>query len=140
MTIEAWLDAGLWVAAGTSAAMLGVGIQVPVRYEWKAQMQHLDRFTAKVFWGYAAFVGMTLIAFAVITALLHDAMVTGERSAAVIAGFMAIWWTLRLAFDLFSYGHRDWPGGARFVAAHALLIGGFTGLAAVYWTVLIRAV
>ena len=140
MTFEAWLYVGLWVAAGTSAALLGVGLQMPVRFRWRSQMRHLDPFTAKVFWGYASFVAISLVAFAIITVLLHDAMLAGERSAGVIAGFMAVWWTVRIGFDLASYGHAGWPQGARFVVAHALLLSGFVGLAVVYWTVVIRTI
>lgn len=140
MTIESLLSVGLWVAAGTSAALLGVGLQVPIRYRWRQQMKQLDRFTAKVFWGYAGFVAMTLVAFSVITALLHEAMLTGEQSAVVIAGFMGVWWTTRLVIDVFWYRHRDWPAGLRYVLAHGMLIVGFAGLAVVYWTVVIRAI
>jgi hypothetical protein len=140
MTVDAWLDVGLWIAAGTNAALLGAGLQVPVRYSWRLQMRCLDRFTARVFWSYAGFVAMSLVAFSVITALLHDAMLAGERSATVIAAFMALWWTARLVIDILSFGHRNWPEGTRFVLAHALLIGGFTGLAVVYWIVVIRAI
>ena len=139
MTIESLLDLGLWVAAGTNAALLGVGIQVPIRFRWRQQMRQLDPFTAKVFWGYAGFVAMTLVAFAVITALLHDSMLTGERSAVVIAGFLAVWWTARFGIDVIWYRHNDWPVGISYLFAHGLLITGFAGLAIVYWTVVIRA-
>jgi len=139
VTVEPLLDLGLWIAAGTNAALLAAGLQVPVRYRWRQQMQHLDSFTAKVLWGYAGFVAMSLLAFAVITALLHDAMLSGEQSAVVIAGFMGVWWTVRLGIDVLWYRHRDWPEGLRYLFAHALLIAGFTGLAVVYWTVVLRA-
>lgn len=139
MTVDLLFDLGLWVAAGTSAALLGVGVQVPIRYRWRQQMRELDRFTAKVLWGYTGFVGMTLLAFAGITVLLHDSMLAGERSAAVIAGFMGVWWTVRLGVDVIWYRHRDWPDGLRYLIAHAVLITGFTGLAVIYWTVVLRA-
>jgi hypothetical protein len=66
-------------------------------------------------------------------------MLAGDREAGVIAALMAVWWSARLALDGISLRHAPWPSGAIYVVAHALLLVGFTGMAAVYWTVSIRA-
>ena len=50
-----------------------------------------------------------------------------------MAGFIAIFWTVRVMIDLVWYDHRDWPKGNALVAGHALATSLFIGLAVIYW-------
>lgn len=75
---------------------------------------------------------VTIIGFAVLTLVLHDAFVAGERSAAALAIFMAVFWTLRLVFDAVYFDSGDWPPGVDLKVGHALLNALFVYLALGY--------
>jgi hypothetical protein len=139
MTFDQWLSLGIWLSAATSVALLAVGLQVPVRLGWRDDLAKLTLANRRLMWGYATFVALTFVGFGVVTALLHGQMLAGDHEAGVVATLMAIWWTARIAHDGISLRHAPWPSGAQYVAAHALLLVGFMGMAAVYWTVSIRA-
>jgi len=64
---------------------------------------------------------------------LHDEFLAGESAARWFAGFIAVFWTVRVLIDLFWYDHRDWPQGNALLAGHALATSLFCSLAAVYW-------
>jgi hypothetical protein len=139
MMLEQWLSLGIWLSATTSLALLAVGLQVPVRLGWREDLAKLSVANRRLMWGYATFVALTFVGFGVVTAMLHDQMLAGDREAGVIATLMAVWWTARLVLDGISLRHAPWPPGARYVVAHAALLLGFVGMAAVYWAVSLRA-
>jgi hypothetical protein len=64
---------------------------------------------------------------------LHDEFLAGDQAARWLAGFIAIFWTVRVLVDVVWYDHRDWPRGNALVAGHALLTSLFCSLATVYW-------
>ena len=140
MTFDQWLSLGIWLSAATSLALLPVGLQVPIRLGWREDLAKLTEANRRLMWGYATFIALTFVGFGVVTLALHSQMLAGDREAGVIAALMAVWWTARLALDAISLRHAPWPSGARYAVAHALLLVGFTGMAAVYWTVFTRAI
>ena len=87
-------------------------------------------------WTYGGFTVLTIVAFGILTLLLHDEFLRGDRAAAALAGFIAVYWTARILVDFFYYDHTDWPAGPGFVAGHAMLTALFLALAATYWAAL----
>ncbi len=87
-------------------------------------------------WTYGGFTVLTIVAFGVLTLLLHAEFLRGDRAAAALAGFIATYWTARILVDFFYYDHADWPKGLRFVAGHFLLTALFAALALTYWAAL----
>ncbi len=82
---------------------------------------------------YGFYIVLCIVSFAVLTSMLHDAMVAGEFGARAVAGFIAVFWSARVLVDVFWYDHRDWPEGNWMVVGHALATSLFTVLAGVYW-------
>ena len=138
MTLAGVLDIALWVAAAGHACVLVAGAQAPARLGWREDTAKLQPFTRKVFWVYYVFVGMTVLAFGVLTAVLHDDMLRGDRGAVCLAGFIALWWTFRILVDVFVFRHAEWPPGRRFLVGHVLLDAAFVGMAATYALVVVR--
>jgi hypothetical protein len=54
-------------------------------------------------------------------------------SARWLAGFIAVFWTIRVVVDVFWFDYRDWPPGNALIAGHAMVTSLFSVLAAVYW-------
>lgn len=131
------LRVALLTAALAQGGILAAGIQVPRRLEWKRELAALSSFNRRIVWAYHAFVGLTIAAFGVLTAMLVDDMVEGERAALGLAALIAAWWTMRLVVDAFWYRAEDWPPGAAVAAGHATLVTGFLGVASSYAALLI---
>ena len=126
------MDLALWVAGAAHFVILVASAQVPSRLGWREDFAKPTPFNRKLMWTYAAFTVLTIIAFGVLTLVLHGEMVRGDRAAVALAAFIAIYWTARILVDLVWFGHSGWPRGFAFVVGHALLFGLFGALAATY--------
>lgn len=139
-TCELLLNVALWLAAVGHLCVLGASFQVPYRLGWKEDLPKMRPFNQKLMYVYGGFTVLTILAFGVLTFLLHDEMLHGERAATALAVFIAIYWTARIGVDFLYYEHHDWPQGAQFVIGHAMLTGLFCALAITYWAVFILRV
>ncbi len=136
-TLQPWFSLALWLAGIGHFCILGASFQVPSRLGWKEDLAKLTSFNRKLMWVYAGTTLLTIIAFGVITLLLHDELLRGDRAAMFLAGFIAIFWTLRILVDLLYFKHADWPVGRQFIVGHFLLTALFAALALTYWGLLI---
>jgi hypothetical protein len=123
----------LWLAGIAHFCILGASFQVPFRLNWKEDLAKLTPFNRKIMWNYAAFVVGMIMSFGVLTLLLHEEFLRGDRSAVMLAGLMGIFWGARLLVDLFYFKHSDWPKGSAMVFGHALLMSTFAALTTTYW-------
>lgn len=131
------MSLALWLAGAGHFCVLGASFQVPRRLGWKDDLPKLTPFNRKLMYVYGGFTVLTIVAFGVLTLLLHDEMLIGERAATALAVFIAVYWTARIGVDFLYYEHKDWPKGRQFVVGHALLVALFFALAVTYWSVLI---
>ena len=129
----------LWLAGVGHFCVLGASVQVPARLNWKEDLPKLSVFNRKLMHVYSGYTVYTILAFGVLTLLLHQELLRGERAARALAVFIAIYWTARIGVDLLYYEHKDWPEGTQFVVGHFLLTGLFCALAVTYWAVPILA-
>ena len=134
-TCDSLLNVALWLAAVGHFCVLCASFQVPYRLNWKEELPKLSPFNHKLMYVYGGFTVLTIFAFGVLTFLLHDEMLRGERAARALAVFIAVYWTARIGVDALYYDHRDWPVGRQFVVGHFLLTGLFCALAVTYWAV-----
>lgn len=70
----------------------------------------------------------SVLAFGFATLALHGNLLRGEPAALAIAGFIAVFWTLRLACDTFYFKSEEWPKGAGLQIGHYLLNSLFAAL------------
>ena len=89
-------------------------------------------FNRKLLWVQGGFTVLTIIAFGVLTLVLHTELLRGDRAAMGLACFIGLYWTTRILVDFFYFSHTDWPKGTVFVVGHSLLTLLFLALAASY--------
>ncbi|HEY3227316.1 MAG TPA: hypothetical protein VGK61_10025 [Planctomycetota bacterium] len=128
----------LWLAGAGHFVILVASAQVPARLGWREDLAKLTPFNRKLMWTYGGFTVLTIIAFGVLTLVLHNELLRGDRAALGLAAFIGVYWTVRILVDLFYFGHSGWPRGRAFIAGHALLLGLFAALAATYLGLVIR--
>lgn len=138
MGAERILGWALWGAASLHLLILTASFQVPSRLRWREELPLLSSFNRKLMWTYGLFIVLCIVGFSVLTFSFHDRFVHGEALARGLAGFIAIFWLLRVIVDCFYFDHRDWPEGPQFVAGHALLTSLFSFLVLVYGIVALR--
>jgi hypothetical protein len=122
----------LWLAGIGHFVLLAASFQVPARLGWKEDLAQLQPFNRKLMWTYGGFTVLTIVAFGILTLVLHDEFVRGDRAAIGLSAFIAAYWTARIAVDAIYFKHRDWPSGRSFVIGHVMLTGLFIALASTY--------
>ena len=131
-SIEEFLSLALWFAGAGHFCVLIASFQVPYRLRWKEDLAKLTSFNRKLMWVHGGFAVYTIIAFGVLSVILHGEMMRGERAALALAFFIGCYWLLRILVDFVYYSHRDWPAGAAFRIGHILLTSVFVFLSASY--------
>lgn len=140
---ERLFDFDLWLVGAAHFVILFASFQVPYRLGWKQDLKQLTSFNRKLLWVQGGFTVLTIIAFGVLTLVLHTELLRGGRAALGLAAFIGIYWTARILVDAFYFPHADWPKGSTFVVGHILLTSLFLVLAASYlglfvWQVWLR--
>ena len=132
---ENWLSLALWLAGAGHFCVLIASFQVPYRLQWKDDLAKLTAFNRKLMWVHGGFAVYTIIAFGVMSLVLHEEMVRGDRAALTLAFFIGLYWLLRIVVDFAYYSHQDWPAGTAFRIGHVLLSSLFLFLSASYLSV-----
>jgi alginate O-acetyltransferase complex protein AlgI len=132
-SVEHLFDSALWLAGCGHFVVLIASLQVPARLRWKEDLAQLMPLNRKLLWVQSSFTVLTIIAFGVLTLVLHNEMARGDRSALALVCFIAAYWTARILVDAFYFAHDDWPKGRQYVVGHILLTCLFTALALSYW-------
>lgn len=129
---ERFFNIDLWVVGAGHFVILSASFQVPYRLRWKADLQQLMPFNRKLLWVQSGFTVLTIIAFGILTLVLHNEMLRGDRAASALACFIGVYWTVRILVDAFYFSHADWPKGTTFTLGHVVLTLLFLALAASY--------
>ena len=132
-TVEGFFGVVLWLAAAGHFVTLIASFQVPYRLEWKRDLAQLMPFNRKLMWVQSGFTVLSILAFGVLTLVLHGEMLRGDRAALALVCYIAVFWTTRILVDIFYYSHEDWPKGRQFAVGHALLTCLFVAQATSYW-------
>ena len=88
-------------------------------------------------YAYGAFIVLTIVTFGAFTLTMHQDLLQGSGSAVFFAGFVTVFWLLRIGMDFFYYKQEDWPRGAQFVIGHALLTSLFLFLSLSYGSLVV---
>jgi hypothetical protein len=127
-----WVSDGIWALGALQLLVLAASFQVPAKLRWKEELPRLSNLNRKLVWTYGVFIAFTILAFGVLTLLLHDELLAGSRASSLLAGFISLFWVMRLFFDAFWLRHEDWPEGPSIAIGHALLTALFGVLAVGY--------
>ncbi|PYU22039.1 MAG: hypothetical protein DMG32_19155 [Acidobacteria bacterium] len=134
--IQPWsyrfFDIALWLAGAGHFVILFASFQVPFQLDWRRDLAQLKPFNRKLLWVQGGFTVLTIIAFGLLTLVLHREFIEGGRTATGLAIFIGTYWTTRVLVDALYFSHHDWPPGRRFVVGHFLLTLLFSCLALTY--------
>lgn len=122
----------LHLAAALQLSILIASALTPRVLDWRKNLAQLHPFLRKLFWVYGVFIVLTIIAFAVLTFLHADAMAAGDAVARSLCVFIAIFWSVRLAVQLFIFDARPFLTNRFYKLGYHALTLAFAALALIY--------
>lgn len=125
-------DVALWLAGAGHFTLLTVSAQLPARLGWRSDLAKLTRFNRRFVWVAGGSIVVTYLGFGVLTLVLHDEMVRGDRSAVALAAFIGLYWLGRVIVDATAFRGAPWPRGWMFRLGHVALVALFCYFVVVY--------
>lgn len=122
----------LHLAAALQLSILIASALTPRVLDWRKNLAQLHPFLRKLFWVYGVFIVLTIIAFAVLTFLHADAMAAGDAVARSLCVFIAIFWSVRLAVQLFIFDARPFLTNRFYKLGYHALTLAFAALVLIY--------
>lgn len=126
------MDLALWLAGAGHFTLLAVSAQVPARLHWRTDLASLTDFNRRFVWVAGGFIVFTYLGFGVLTLVLHDQMLRGDRGGVALAAFIGLYWLIRVVVDATAFRGAPWPPGRLFRFGHAALVMLFGYFATVY--------
>lgn len=89
----------IWFAGLAQWSVLVASALAPIRLNWREELGSLKRLHRQMYWTYGGYVVMAIIAFGTLCVTCSAELASGSRLARVLAGYMAIFWGVRLALQ-----------------------------------------
>lgn len=126
------LELGLLVS-GWSLVLLCIGsIWIPKVLGWKEKTGCLTPLMRELFWTYSLYIWASHLFFAVMALTQADWFLSGSSAAASLAGFVCLWWSVRLYLQFFGFDFDEVGGGLAEKLAKHVLTALFIGLVFVF--------
>lgn len=123
--------------AGTALILLALlHAAFPRRFNWHEETARLSPLNRQIFFVHSFFIALTLAIFGALSFVIAASLAAPSAvSRTVLAGFV-VFWTLRLATQLFVYDASLWRGDRFNTAVHVVFAAFWTYLVSVYGTAL----
>jgi hypothetical protein len=119
--------------AGLLQLTLAAGsLAIPGLLGWKDETARMRPLARQVFWAYAAYILGAHLAFGLVSALAAAELLDGSPLAAVVTGFIALWWSARLVLQFVYFDRGAFPAGAWYRLGETALVALFVFLSVVY--------
>lgn len=113
-------------------AIAAASLAVPGQLDWRRRLAVLDEFHRRLFWVYAAFVLYVNLGFGVVSLAAAPALASGSGLGRLLAGFIALYWLLRLGVQLALFDPRPVVVGRLARVGYHALTAAFMILVTVY--------
>lgn len=122
----------LQLAGALQLSILIASVLTPRVLDWRTNLAPLHPFLRKLFWVYGVFIVVTIVAFASLTFLHADAMAAADPVARSLCGFIAIFWGMRLAVQLFVFDARPFLTNRFYKLGYHAMTVAFAALLLIY--------
>lgn len=101
--MEALIQIGLVVAGWSQAALCLGSLGIPKALGWREHLAGLPPLMREMWWTYSAYVWASHAFFAVLALGFDEWLMGGSGAALAMAGFMFLWWAVRLWLQFFGF-------------------------------------
>jgi hypothetical protein len=112
--------------------LLCAGAMVPAVLNWRENLTRLSPFLRRLFWVYALFVFLMILAFGCLSLLHAEELAAGAPLARSLCGVIALCWIVRLVIQLFVFDTRQIVTGKLIMAGYHALTVIFVALVCIY--------
>ncbi len=124
----------LWGAGGLQLLIASANFPAAGMFRYRESLRAVPAHVAEVFWVQNVFIVLTVVAAAGLCFAFPGDLAGGTRLGRALSGFLAVFWAVRLGFQLFFYDRamrRQYRAfDVLFVAAFAYLVTVFAVAAA----------
>jgi len=124
------------VAAGLGQiALVIASLWIPAALDFRGQLARLRPILRELFWTYAGYIWLTNLCFGLLSALAPGWLTDGSPLAAVVSGYIFLYWAARVTIQFAGFDRSDMPVGRKYRLAEAALVSLFVFLTVTYgWT------
>jgi hypothetical protein len=97
--LREYLPTVITIAGFAQLSVLVGAALVPFRLNWRTDLQVLNRLQRQMYWVYAGFAVMSIIALGVISIINADELAAGSLLARSVCTYIAIFWGVRLVLQ-----------------------------------------
>jgi len=87
------------IAGFAQLSVLVASALVPLRLNWKNDLQVLNRLQRQMYWVYGGYVVLSIVAFGLLCIFNAQELASGTRLARCVTAYMAVFWGIRLALQ-----------------------------------------
>jgi hypothetical protein len=87
---------------------LTAGLAVPQVLRWGRELNKLEPLTRQLILVYGAFIVLTIVCFGGISLVATESMLQGTVLGVCVAGFIGLFWSVRLVVQIFYFNARPW--------------------------------
>jgi hypothetical protein len=89
----------LIVAGAGQLCVLIASALVPIRLNWRRDLQSISRLHRQMYWTYGGYIVLSIIAFAIISILNARELADGSGLARGFCSYVAVFWGIRLSLQ-----------------------------------------
>jgi len=132
-----WMVRAIWGAGFVHLGIIVANIPLPKKLRVRERLAGVPRFIRQIFYVHWIYIVVVLGMFAALCLEFAPELAGGSRLGQFLSGFMAVFWLLRIAFQVFYYDpdvRRENRGmDALYLVSLVVLVGVF-GTAAIWGT------
>jgi hypothetical protein len=89
----------IFIAGIGQLCVLAASALVPIRLNWKTDLQILPRLYRQLYWVYGGYIVLAIVSFGLISLLNAAELARGTLLARCVCGYIAIFWGIRLSLQ-----------------------------------------
>jgi len=130
----------IWIAGLLHFGILIASFSVPRVLDWRKELAGLSDLSRHVVWVHGVFIVLVIVGFGLIGVTQAASLTAGTPLARCVCGFIAVFWSARLAIQLFLFDARPYLRSAKLRVGYHGLTAVFTYLGFVFaWSALAPA-
>ena len=93
------METMIFAAGIGQLCVLAASALVPIRLNWKTDLQVLPRLYRQLYWVYGGYIVLAIVSFGLISLLNAAELARGTLLARCVCGYIAIFWGIRLSLQ-----------------------------------------